>query len=113
MAASASGTQRLGMATAKRSVLGCDMIDGKTAEQIGLVQWSVPDHELSSSCGVLAARISQSSAAALAAGKRCLVKTELSIDCGLDAERQEILHLLETADAQFRVKAFLEGRGAR
>jgi len=36
-----------------------------------------------------------------------------SIDRGLDAEVQETLHLLETADTQFRVKAFLEGRRAR
>ena len=113
MAASASGTQRLGMATAKRSVLGCDMIDGKTAEQIGLVQWSVADRELSSFCSSLAARISQSSAAALAASKRCLVKTESSVDPGLEAEREETLRLLETVDTQSRVKAFLEGRGAR
>ena len=73
----AGGTQRLaklcGMATAKRIVLGCDMVDGKTAEQIGLVQWSVLDHELSSFSGALAARILQS--LAVAASKRCLVKT--------------------------------------
>jgi enoyl-CoA hydratase/carnithine racemase len=101
------------MATAKRIILGCDMVDGKTAEEIGLVQWSVPDHELSFFCNSLAARISQSSAAALAASKRCLVKTESSIDSGLEAERHETLCLLETADTQSRVRAFLEGRSAR
>jgi len=113
----AGGTQRLaklcGMATAKRIILGCDMVDGKTAEEIGLVQWSVPDHELASFCSSLAARISQNSAAALAASKRCLVKTETSIEPGLEAERQETLRLLETADTQSRVRAFLEGRSAR
>lgn len=113
----AGGTQRLaklcGMATAKRIILGCDTVDGKTAERVGLVQWSVADRELSSFCSSLAARISQSSAAALAASKRCLVKTESSIDPGLEAEREETLRLLETVDTQSRVKAFLEGRGAR
>jgi enoyl-CoA hydratase/carnithine racemase len=113
----AGGTQRLtklsGMATAKRIILGCDMVDGKTAEEIGLVQWSVPDHELSFFCNSLAARISQSSTAALAASKRCLVKTESSIDSGLEAGRHETLCLLETADTQSRVRAFLDGRSAR
>ena len=61
----------------------------------------------------LTARITQSSAAALAASKRCLVKTESSIGPGLDAEREETLHLLETADTKSRVRAFLEGRSAK
>jgi len=42
-----------------------------------------------------------------------LVKTESSVDPGLEAEREETLRLLETVDTQSRVKAFLEGRGAR
>ena len=113
----AGGTQRLaklcGMATAKRIILGCDVVDGETAEELGLVQWSVSDQELSSFCSSLTARITQSSAAALAASKRCLVKTESSIGPGLDAEREETLHLLETADTKSRVRAFLEGRSAK
>lgn len=113
----AGGTQRLarlcGMAVAKRIILGCDVVDGETAEELGLVQWSVPDQELSSFCISLTARITQCSAAALAASKRCLVKTEASIGPGLDAEREETLGLLETADTKARVRAFLEGRSTK
>ena len=101
------------MATAKRIVLGCDMVDGKTAEQIGLVQWSVPEPRaliiLRRACGANIAEFG---------GSACRQQTlpgqdRSSIDRGLDAEVQETLHLLETADPQFRVKAFLEGRRAR
>jgi enoyl-CoA hydratase len=113
----AGGTQRLarlcGMAVARRIILGCDMVDGVTAERLGLVQWSVPDQELGSFCNTLTTKIGGLSPAALAASKRCLVATETSIAPGLDAELAETLGLLDTADTQARVRAFLEGRGAK
>jgi enoyl-CoA hydratase/carnithine racemase len=101
------------MAVARRIILGCDMVDGHTAERLGLVQWSAPDEELGSFCNSLTTRIAGLSAAALAASKRCLVKTEASIAPGLDAELAETLSLLDTADTQTRVRAFLDARGAK
>jgi len=110
----AGGTQRLarlcGTAAAKRIILGCDTVDGKTAAALGIVQWSVPVQEVSSFCERLAHRISQASGAALAASKRCMDKAHASIGPGLDAEREETLQLLDTVDTQARVKAFLEGK---
>src|SRR5690606_39776340 len=46
----AGGTQRLarlcGPALARRLILGAETLDGRTAEQIGLLHWAAPKAEL-------------------------------------------------------------------
>jgi len=112
----AGGTQRLarlcGVSVAKRILLGGDIVNGKTAVALGVVQWSSPRSQLSSFCDGLANRIAGASGAALAATKRCMEKTQASIRVGLDAEREETRLLLETDDTRARVRAFLAGRNA-
>lgn len=111
----AGGTQRLarlcGSSIAKRMILGCEVVDGKSAAALGIVQWAAPRSEIVSLCEELTGRIAQVSGAALAASKRCMQMTQTSIQAGLDAERAETRRLLDTADTQSRIKTFLDARG--
>lgn len=112
----AGGTQRLarlcGSSAAKRVILGCESIDGKTAASLGVVQWSVPRREIAKFCDDLSKSIAQASGAALAASKRCMGLAQASIGAGLDAERAETGLLLDTADTRTRIMAFLDARSA-
>lgn len=107
----AGGTQRLtrlvGEGIAKRIILGCDMVDGTTAERLGLVQWSVPDAELADFTAALVARIADLSVDALAASKRCIAATRSSIAPGLAIERLETRRLFDVEATRARVRAFL------
>ena len=108
----AGGTQRLtrlcGGAVAKRIILGCDMVDGATAERLGLAQWSVPDAELSDFAMKTAERVGSLSGGALAAAKRCIGAAQSALDTGLLLERLESLRLLQSDDTRARVRKFLE-----
>lgn len=108
----AGGTQRLtrlcGAGVAKRIILGCDMVDGATAERLGLAQWSVSDAELSAFAMKTAERVGALSAGALAASKRCIGAAQTAPGAGLLLERLETLRLLQTPDTRARVRAFLE-----
>jgi len=108
----AAGTQRLtrlcGPGIAKRIILGCDMVDGASAERLGLVQWSAPDAELPGFAAGLAERIGGLSPAALAAAKRCIGAATDAIGTGLLIERLETLSLFNHDDTRARVRAFLE-----
>jgi len=110
----AGGTQRLtrlcGEAIAKRIILGCDMVDGRMAERIGLAQWSVPDAELRVFADTTVARIAGLSIAAQGAAKRCIAASGTDIKTGLLLERLETLRLLDMDDTRQRVSAFLKNR---
>lgn len=111
----AGGTQRLtrlcGAAVAKRIILCGDVVDGTTAERLGLVQWAVPDAELEGFAAATVARIAGLSPAALAAAKRCIAVQEAAIDTGLLVERLETHRLYDNDDTRARVQAFLAARG--
>jgi enoyl-CoA hydratase len=72
----AGGTQRLtrlcGRGTAKRLILGAEVIDGGEALRLGIVQWALPREELAGWTRELAARLSCMPKAALAASKHCI-----------------------------------------
>lgn len=108
----AGGTQRLtrlcSEVVAKRIILGCDMVNGQTAERLGLAHWSVPDAELAAFVGKMVTRIAGLSIAALSASKRCIAAAVANIRTGLLLERQETLRLLDVDDTRQRVRAFLE-----
>lgn len=108
----AGGTQRLtrlcGETVAKQIILGCDMVDGQTAERLALVHWSVPDAELAAIAGKMVTRIAGLSVAALSASKRCIAAAVADIRTGLLLERLETLRLLDVSDTRQRVRAFLE-----
>ncbi len=72
----AGGTQRLtrlcGQGTAKRLILGAELIDGAEALRLGIVQWALPREQLAGWTRELASRLSRMPQAALVASKRCI-----------------------------------------
>jgi enoyl-CoA hydratase len=111
----AGGTQRLtrlcGPGTAARIILGCDVVDGATACQLGMVQWAVAPAELAQEAEKLAQRIADQSAPALQVAKSCIARVGKLDAAGFEAELDGIHSLVTTVEAQTRVKAFLTPRG--
>ena len=106
----AGGTQRLtriaGEALAKRLILRGEIIDGREAAALGLVQWAVPAAELAVRARAIAAELTAVPPAALAACKRCIA-------ADTDGYESEVLgtgELVASAETQRRVRAFLEKR---
>ena len=108
----AGGTQRLtnlcGPAIAKRLILGAEILDGASAQSLGLVHWAVPRAELAGFAHSLAERIGALPRAALAAAKSCIAAATDPARDGyeeeLSATRDLLLHEPETRS---RVEAFL------
>ena len=110
----AGGTQRLtrlcGPGLAKRLILGAEVVDGATAERLGLVQWARPAAELAEFTRQLAQRYAQVPKAALAANKRCIAAaTEATCD-GYAAEISETRLLYDHPETRSKVSAFLARR---
>jgi len=111
----AGGTQRLtnlcGPALAKRMILGAEILDGATAQALGLVHWAVPRAELAGFAQTLAARIGALPRAALAASKSCIAA---AADPGRDGYEEELSAtrdlLLHEPETRARVEAFLSGQ---
>lgn len=108
------GTQRLtqlcGPGMAKRLILGAEVIDGATAERLGIVQWARPQPELASFARELAARYAEMPKAALAANKRCIeAATDPDAD-GYATEISETRRLYDNPETRRRVSAFLARR---
>lgn len=110
----AGGTQRLtricGFATAKRLILGGEVIGGEEAQRIGLAHWSVPRAALAWRTGELAAQLAELSGAALARSKYCIEAAIHDDPEGFAREIEGTAALFEDADTQQRVRDFLEGR---
>lgn len=110
----AGGTQRLtrlcGPGTAARIILGCDVVDGATACQLGMVQWAVAPADLAQEAEKLAQRIADQPAPALQVAKRCMAQVGRLAAAGFEAELDGIHSLVTTTEAQTRIKAFLAPR---
>lgn len=108
----AGGTQRLprlaGPGVARRLILMAEVITGAQACDLGLVQWVVPDHQLTVFANGVADRIATLSPAALAACKHCFSAADAPIGSGMLIELLETHKLFNTADTRKRVKAFLD-----
>jgi enoyl-CoA hydratase/carnithine racemase len=108
----AGGTQRLtrlcGEPTAKRLILGAEVVDGKEAARLGIVQWAVPPEELAPRALRLAQDLAALPAASLAACKRCIAAA--GGEDGFEMELAATGALLASEDTQGRVRAFLEKR---
>jgi len=108
----AGGTQRLtrlcGEATAKRLILGAEVVDGAEAARLGIVQWAVPPGDLASRAQRLAADLAALPAESLAACKRCIAAA--GGEDGYEMELEATGALLASEDTQGRVRAFLEKR---
>ena len=108
----AGGTQRLtrlcGEATAKRLILGAEVVDGAQAARLGIVQWAVPPGDLASRAQRLAGDLAALPAESLAACKRCIAAAQGA--SGYELELEATGTLLASAETQGRVRAFLEQR---
>ena len=108
----AGGTQRLsrlaGPGVARRLILMAEVITGAQAYDLGLVQWAVPDDQLTAFASGVADRIATLSPAALAACKHCFSAADAPIGSGMLIELLETHKLFNAADTRKRVKAFLD-----
>ncbi|MBF0356498.1 MAG: enoyl-CoA hydratase/isomerase family protein [Alphaproteobacteria bacterium] len=108
----AGGTQRLtnlvGAAMAKRLILGAEILDGATAQALGLVQWAVPRADLSAYADALLQRLAGLPGAALAAAKSCIEAAHDPHRDGYEEELTATRRLLSTQpETRQRVEAFL------
>jgi len=107
------GTQRLtwlaGPAVAARIILTAEAIDGKTARELGMVQWSVPRAELEGEASKLARRVAGLHPLSLAACKVCMRLARDPDRNGFAAETEWTGRLLATEETQRRVADFLAG----
>jgi enoyl-CoA hydratase len=111
----AGGTQRLpricGEATARRLILGAEVIDGVEAHKMGLVHWVTTADELASWTSGLTDRLGSLPAEALASCKRCIAaSSDASVD-GYELELIETRKLHDVAETQTRVRSFLNKSG--
>lgn len=103
----AGGTQRLtrlvGPAAAYRLILGAELIDGTTAERLGLVHRSVDD--ATATAMALAERLADLPLDAYAAAKRCIDAAHTTQ--GYALERTEIGALLHSEETARRLDLFV------
>ncbi|HLT25948.1 MAG TPA: enoyl-CoA hydratase/isomerase family protein [Zeimonas sp.] len=107
----AGGTQRLarlcGPALARRLILGAETLDGRTAEQIGLLHWAAPKAELPAQAQALVARLAELPRAALAEAKACIDCATRPDNEGFEHELVSTRRLMTDAETRRRVAAFL------
>ncbi len=110
----AGGTQRLtrlcGPGVAKRLILGAEVVDGATAERLGIVQWARPGSELAAFACQLAAHYAEMPKAALAANKRCIAAATDPACDGYAAEITETRRLYDHPETRSTVSEFLARR---
>jgi enoyl-CoA hydratase/carnithine racemase len=109
------GTQRLtrlvGRARAIEAVLGCDDVDGATAERWGWVNWALPPGDVDRFVHRLATRVASFPAEAVAAAKASVDAAIADPVPGLRAEAAAFADTLATADAGRLMQAFLDAGG--
>lgn len=108
------GTQRLtrlcGGAAAARIILACEVVDGATARNLGLVQWSVPASEIAAAAQALAERVAALPEAALGASKACIAAARDGTGDGFAIEIEATRILAATPETRALVTAFIESR---
>jgi enoyl-CoA hydratase/carnithine racemase len=107
----AGGTQRLaricGEATARRLILGAELVDGVEAHRLGLVQWVIAADELRSWTNELAGRLGSLPAEALASCKRCIAASDDPSVDGYELELTETRRLHDLPETQALIQSFL------
>ena len=110
----AGGTQRLtrlcGPGIAARIILACDVVDGATARELGMVQWAVPGKDLPAEAAALAKRLSELAIPAIQVAKRCMAMVNPVSREGCEAELQGTHGLMATTEARTRIKEFFAQR---
>jgi enoyl-CoA hydratase len=109
----AGGTQRLtrlaGRSIAARVILTAEIVEGTTAQALGLVQWAAPRAELATRAAEIAAAVAALPPNALAACKSCIAAAEDPSRNGFDEELYASRRLYGDATTRKRVSAFLAG----
>lgn len=107
----AGGTQRLtrlcGAATAKRLILGAEVLDGATAAELGLLHWAVPAAELPERAAALVERLARMPRPALSGAKNCIARALEPGKDGYEREVQVTRALMNDTETKRRVGAFL------
>ncbi len=107
----AGGTQRLarlcGPVLARRMILGAETLDGRAAEQMGLLHWAVPRAELPERAQALVARLAALPRAALAEAKACIDCATRPGNEGFERELLSTRRLMTDDETKRRVAAFL------
>ena len=110
----AGGTQRLtrlcGPGVAARIILACEVVDGATARELGMVQWAVPGASLAAEANALAQRVSELAAPAVQVAKHCMAQVAPLARQGFETELQGTHGLMATTEAQTRIKEFFAQR---
>jgi enoyl-CoA hydratase/carnithine racemase len=113
----AGGTQRLtrlcGQGTAKRLILGAEIVDGAEALHLGMVQWAQPREELARWTRELVARFAAMPKAAVAACKRCIHAASEPTRDGYAEEIAATRSLYQHLETRARVSEFLTKNAAR
>lgn len=106
------GTQRLtrlcGRGVAARIILTAEPVDGTTAEQLGLVQWSCARAELEERARAVTDRIAGLPVEALRVAKQCIAAAADDRGQGYTLERDLGGELLNTPRTQELISAFLD-----
>lgn len=110
----AGGTQRLtrlcGDATARRLILGAELVAGSDAVGLGLAQWMAPAATLEQATDAIVGRLAALPPRAIAECKHCIgVALDGSAD-GFEAELAGSAALLALPETRQRVTRFLESR---
>ena len=108
----AGGTQRItklcGPSTANRIVLACEIVDGKTAHELGMVQWAVPRDELAGKALEIIANCGDVSTDALLGAKKCIAAAQDPNSDGFEMEIDVSLELVQNPDSIKRVSSFFD-----
>jgi enoyl-CoA hydratase len=109
------GTQRLtrlcGAGVAGRLILGAEVVDGSTARELGLVQWTVPRSSIADDASALARRLAALPAPALRAAKELIKAASSPPTTGFALERELGGRLIDTPEARELIVAFLRRSG--
>jgi enoyl-CoA hydratase/carnithine racemase len=108
----AGGTQRLtrlcGQGIANRLILTAEVIDGQSAEQLGVAQWSVPREDLNVRAQEIVVRLAGLSRMALSESKACIAAASQLGPSGFSMELEATRRLYQARETQDRVRSFLE-----
>ena len=108
----AGGTQRLtrlcGRGIAARVILGCELVDGRTAATLGLVEWAVPRARIEEEARAITDRIAALPEHSQRVAKQCIAAFGVKGADGFRLEREAGSALLDTPRTQELIGAFLD-----
>jgi 2-(1,2-epoxy-1,2-dihydrophenyl)acetyl-CoA isomerase len=91
-----------------------DMINAEQAENLGIVNWVVPDEQLEQETEALASRLAKGPTLAMGRTKKLInASDENTLEVQLENERQIQILSPQTEDYKEGLKAFLEKRSPK